>query len=446
METDQRATLAGEPSAAGPHVGPHAGAGRYWVAAFLALVYAFNFMDRQIMAILQEPVRREFGLSDTQLGLLTGLSFALFYTTCGFPVAWLADRYRRVPIMAVACAVWSVFTVACGMAQTFGQLIVARVLVGAGEAGGSPPAFSLISDYFPPQERGVGMAIYALGVPLGTALGAAVGGTVAAHYGWRMAFVVVGAPGMILALLMLLVLREPVRGRLDGHAARQETGGGIGQAMRAFIADRPSLLTALAAGMSAFVCYGMLAWNPSLLTRVKGMSLGNIAHYYSLVLGVTGLVGTFAAGWLADRLGRHDPRWYAWLPALAFVLIIPGVIGAVWARGWVATLCWLALPGLLGSMYTAPAIAVVQNNAAPERRTMAGAMLVFIVTLIGMGGGPLYLGKISDLARPAFGDRSLLVGYAMLLPAIVLTVVLYGLAARSMRPGRQAGANRGKGQ
>jgi MFS family permease len=409
---------------------------RYGVAGFLALVYAFNFMDRQIMAILQEPIRAEFGLTDTQLGMLTGLAFALFYTTCGFPVAWLADRYRRVPIMAAACAIWSLFTVACGFAQTFVQLVIARVLVGAGEAGGSPPAFSLISDYFPPRARGLGMAIYSLGVPIGSALGAALGAWVAARHGWRMAFVAVGAPGVVLALLMLLVVREPTRGRLDGTGAVPAGGTPILVAMRAFVADRASLLTALAAGMSAFVCYAMLAWNPSLLTRVKGMPLEAIAQWYSLVLGLTGLVGTFAAGWLADRLGHRDARWYAWLPASAFALMIPGVVGAILAPDWAATLCWLAPPALLGTMYVAPAIAVVQNNAPPERRTMAGAILVFVTTLMGLGGGPLYLGTISDLAKPAFGERSLVVGYAALLPALVLTVALHLLAARAMRPAR----------
>ena len=186
-----------------------AGSYRYVVAGFLALVYAFNFMDRQIMSILQEPVREEFGLSDVELGMLTGLSFALFYTTCGIPVAWLADRYRRVPIMAAACGIWSVFTAACGMAGSFGQLVAARVLVGAGEAGGSPPSYSVLSDYFPPRQRGVAMAIYSLGVPVGSALGAALGGWVAARHGWRMAFVAVGAPGLVLALLMPLESDSP---------------------------------------------------------------------------------------------------------------------------------------------------------------------------------------------------------------------------------------------
>jgi MFS family permease len=407
---------------------------RYVVAAFLAAVYAFNFMDRQIMAILQEPIRREFGLSDTALGALTGLSFALLYTSCGIPVAWLADRYRRVPIMAAACAVWSLFTAACGMAQNFGQLVIARILVGAGEAGGAPPAYSLLSDYFAPRERGVGLGIYSLGVPVGSALGAALGAWVAAHHGWRAAFVVVGLPGLALAILMPLVVREPVRGRLDAGEPIGESMP-ILPAMRAYLADPALVYTSAAAGLSAFVGYAMLAWNPSLLGRVKGMSLGDIASWYSLVLGVTGLVGTFAAGWLADRLGYRDRRWYAWLPALASALMIPGIVGAILAPGWTTSLLCLSVPALLGNMYVAPALAVVQNETPPERRTIASAMLVFVCALVGLGGGPLYLGKISDLAKPAFGPQSLLVGYAALLPVIVVTIGLQLMAARAMRRG-----------
>lgn len=413
------------------------GAYRYVVASFLALVYAFNFMDRQIMAMLQEPVRREFDLSDVQLGMLTGLSFALFYTSFGIPVAWLADRYRRVPIMAVACGIWSLFTAACGMAQTFPQLVAARVLVGAGEAGGAPPSYSVLSDYFPPRERGVGMAIYSLGVPVGSALGAALGGWVAARYGWRMAFIAVGAPGVALALLLPLIVREPVRGALDpvagtaGDARLRET-------LRYFFTNPTLALTGLAAGMSAFVGYAMLAWNPSLLTRAKGMALTDIASWYSLMLGVTGLVGTLGAGLLADRLGRHDARWYAWLPALAFALLVPGLIGAILAPGWVATLFWLCGPALLATMYVAPVLAVVQNTAPPASRAVASATLVLMTTLLGLGAGPLFIGKISDLAKPAWGDESLLVGYTALLPVVLVTIPLYLLAARSMRATAQA--------
>jgi MFS family permease len=410
---------------------------RYAVVTFLAIVYTFNFMDRQIMSVLQEPIRIEMGLSDTQLGMLTGLTFALFYTSCGLPVAWLSDRYRRVSIMAAACGIWSLFTAACGLATNFTQLALSRVMVGAGEAGGSPPSYSLISDYFPPQERGTGLAIYSLGVPVGSALGVAVGGWVAAHYGWRTAFVAVGLPGIVLALLMLLLIREPRRGGLDpvptgetAHSAPQ----GIRAGLATFFRNRTMVLTALSSGLSAFVGYAMLSWNPPFLERVKGMTLAEVAAWYSLVLGVTGFIGTFAAGWLVDRLGRRNRRWYAWVPAIAFTLTLPALAGMIWAPTWQTALAFLAVPALLNNMYLAPALTVVQNAAPPAQRSLAGATLLFILNLIGLGGGPLYVGFISDTAKAQGVEQSLVVGYVALFPIIVLTIGAHLLAARSMRP------------
>ena len=408
---------------------------RYVVVAMLAVVYTFNFMDRQIMSILQEPIRIEMGLSDTQLGMLTGLTFALFYTTCGLPVAWLADRYRRVSIMAAACGIWSLFTALCGFATNFTQLALARVMVGAGEAGGSPPSYSLISDYFPPQERGTGLAIYSLGVPVGSALGVAVGGWVAAHYGWRTAFIAVGLPGIVLAFLMLVIIREPKRGGLDpvpsgatAHTAPQNIRAGLAT----FFQNRTMVLTAISSGLSAFVGYAMLSWNPPFLVRVKGMSLTEVALYYSIVLGVTGFIGTFAAGWLVDRLGRRDRRWYAWVPAIAFALTLPALAGVIWAPTWQIALAFLAVPALLNNMYLAPALTVVQNAAPPSQRSLAGATLLFILNLIGLGGGPLYVGFISDRATAQGVEQSLIVGYIALFPVIALTIGAHLLAARSM--------------
>jgi len=408
---------------------------RYVVVGFLAVVYTFNFMDRQIMSILQEPIRIEMGLSDTQLGMLTGLTFALFYTTCGIPVAWAADRYRRVSIMAAACGIWSLFTALCGFATNFTQLALSRVMVGAGEAGGSPPSYSLISDYFPPKERGTGLAIYSLGVPVGSALGVALGGWIAAHYGWRTAFIAVGLPGIVLALLMLVIIKEPKRGGLDPvptGAAVHVAPQGIRAGLATFFQNRTMVLTAISSGLSAFVGYAMLSWNPPFLVRVKGMSLTEVATYYSIVLGVTGFIGTFAAGWLVDRLGRRDLRWYAWVPAIAFTLTLPALAGVIWAPTWQIALAFLAIPALLNNMYLAPALTVVQNAAPPTQRSLAGATLLFILNLIGLGGGPLYIGFISDRATAQGVEQSLVVGYIALFPVIVLTIGAHLLAARSM--------------
>jgi MFS family permease len=419
-------------TAAGPRSGPGY---RYLVVGLLAVVYTFNFMDRQIMSTLAEPIRKELGLSDTQLGLLGGIYFALFYTTFGLPVAWLSDRFKRVWIMATACGIWSLFTAGCGLATNFTQLALSRIMIGAGEAGGSPPSYSLISDYFPAKERGTGLAIYSLGVPLGSMLGVAFGGGVAAHYGWRIAFFAVGLPGIALALLMLLIVREPMRGGLDAVALGADAHAPAPPAFQvigAFVTNRTLLCVALACGMSAFVGYAMLNWNAPLLMRVKGASLKEVSAYYSLVIGGTGVVGTFGAGWLADKLSHRDRRWYSWIPAIAFVVTIPALAGLIWAPTWQIALLFIAVPALLNNMYLAPSLAVVQNAVPPGQRTMAGAILLFVLNLIGLGGGPVFLGKISDMAKARYGDHSLLVGYAALAPMIVIAIIAHLVAASSI--------------
>ena len=408
---------------------------RYLVVAMLAVVYTFNFMDRQIMSILQEPIRKELGLSDTQLGMLTGLTFALFYTTFGVLLAWAADRFKRVWIMAASCAVWSLFTAFCGMATNFTQLALSRVVVGIGEAGGSPPSYSLISDYFPPKERGVGLAIYSLGVPIGSMVGAGVGGAIAAAYGWRTAFIAVGLPGLVLALLMLFVIREPKRGGLDPIAAgavAHDPAPPMLSAIASFFASRTMVLVAISSGLSAFVGYAMLNWNPSFLMRVKGMSLAQVSAYYALVLGITGMIGTFGSGWLVDRLSLRDRRWYSWVPAIAFACTIPALAGLLWAPTWQIALMFLAVPSLLNNMYLAPALTVVQNAAPPARRTMSGAILLFILNLVGLGGGPLYVGLISDHAKAQYGEHSLIIGFTALFPMIVLTILAHVAVSMSM--------------
>ncbi|WP_332767890.1 spinster family MFS transporter [Phenylobacterium sp.] len=412
---------------------------RYLVVGVLAVVYTFNFLDRQILSILNEPIREELGLSDTELGLLSGLAFAMFYTTFGIPVAWLADRANRVRIIALACTIWSLCCAACGLATNFAQLAAGRVGVGIGEAGGAPPSYSLISDYFPPEERGKALALFSLGVPFGSMIGAAAGGWIAAAYGWRMAFFVVGLPGVILALLTLILVREPKRGGLDptaDGATAHQASPPLLSAIGAFFAERTLVLVALSSGLSAFVGYAMLSWNPAFLIRVKGMSLSEVAIYYSLVLGVTGIIGTLSAGWLADWLGKRDRRWYAWIPAVAFAISIPFLAAALYARSWQMALAFLSVPTLLKIMYLAPAIAVIQNSVPPGRRTVSSAILLFALNMIGLGGGPLFVGMISDFAKAQYGDQSLTIGLGALIPVIVLTVGAHIAAARSI--GRDA--------
>jgi len=407
----------------------------YFVVCFLAVVYTLNFLDRQIVSILGKDISAELHLTKTQFGLLGGTSFALLYTTCGIGVAFLADRFSRKWIIALACAIWSLFTALCGTAQNFTQILLYRMGVGFGEAGGSPPSYSLISDYFPAERRGLGLAIYSLGVPVGSMLGAFAGGKLALAYGWRTAFLVVGAPGIILAILMLLLVREPKRGRLDvllDGATEHAPAEPILKSIAGFFANRTLALTAVSCAMSAFVGYAGLVWNPQFLEGVKGMAAGDIATYYALALGLTGIVGTIASGWLADKLGKRDRRWFAWIPAIAFTLSIPFWFGMLWAPTWQLAMLFLLGPMLMNQAYLAPALTVAQNAVAPAQRTMTGAILLFVLNLVGLGVGPVYVGWIADKMEPAHGDQALAYGYAGVIPFVGLTVVAHLVAGASI--------------
>ena len=416
---------------------PRANRYSYVVAGALCVVYTFNFLDRQFLSVLAEPVRQELHLSDTQLGMLTGLMFALFYTVCGIPVAALADRTNRVRVMAVACGLWSLFTAACGLATGFGTLAAARIGVGIGEAGGSAPSYSIIADYFPPEQRGRGLAIYSLGVPLGTMVGAFSGGMIAAHYGWRIAFFSLGIAGLILAPLIPLVVREPLRGRMDpptgpGSAtagAPPSLGGAIGLFVR-----RPSLiLTALSAGLTALVLYGIANWFPAFLMRERGMQLSQLATYYSVVAGLSTGIGTWLGGEVVDRWGKKFPTVYAVVPGCATLLSTPFLFAVTNATDWRVALALLVLPMVLISMYLAPALAVMQNGVPPRYRATTGALLLLTLNLIGLGCGPLFVGMVSDALKPAFGNDSLRHALQWLAPFFLLASLCQFAAARALR-------------
>lgn len=415
----------------------------YFVVGMLAVIYTLNFLDRQIISILAEPIRKDLNLTDTQLGMLGGIFFAAFYTAFGIPVAWLADRTRRVWIISAACGLWSLFTALCGTATNFAQLALMRMGVGIGEAGGSPPSYSLISDYFPPEKRGTALALYSLGVPLGSMIGAFAGGRIAAAYGWRTAFFALGVPGIILAVLLVLLVREPKRGTLDPLAdgmLAHDAAPPIAKAVGGFFANRTLVLTAISSALSAFIGYAALTWNPPFLMRVKGMELTEVANYYSIVLGVTGVIGTFGAGWLVDRLSKKDRRWFAWIPAIAFTITIPFWIGLLWAPTWQIALLFLAVPALLNNAYLAPALTVVQNAVPPAQRTMSGAILLFVLNIIGLGIGPVYIGRISDMNKAEYGENSLAIGFAALIPIIVITIIAHLVAAQSIGRDRKLAA------
>jgi MFS family permease len=405
-------------------------ASAYFALTLLALIYMFNYVDRQIVAMLAQPIKSELGLSDTQLGLLSGLAFALVYSTFGIPVAWLADRGNRVRIVAASCAVWSLCTGLCGLAGNFLQLVLARAGVGIGESGGVPPSYSLISDYFPPAQRGWAIALYSLGLPLGATLGLALGGWVAANFGWRSAFFALAAPGLVLALLTILFVREPQRGAWDAKTKDIEETASITQCVREFMANR-TLLILLFSCASCSMCFNAFgSWAPSLLLRSKGMTMIELAAQYSFVMGLA-LAAGMAASALITKYAGMSLRLYALLPAVAMLIGIPFYVSGILAPSWQASMWLLAIPMMLNVIQLAPTMAIVQNLAPPSQRSTASAIALLVYNLFGTGFGPLYTGVISDLAEPRYGTSSLQVAMLAVTPLILIAAgSLFWLFAR----------------
>jgi len=398
----------------------------------LTLVYAFNFIDRQILVILQEPIKQEMGLSDAQLGLLSGFSFALVYITAGIPIAYWADRSNRRNIIAGSLAIWSGMTALSGLAQNYTQLLLARIGVGIGEAGGSPPAHSMISDYYPPAQRATALAIYSTGIYLGVAAGYLFGGVISEVYGWRIAFMVAGVPGILLAVMLVLTVREPVRGRWES-APRAAYTPGLRETLKLLTSYRSFWYVAAGGGLSAFVTYGTGNFAPSFLMRNHGLTLGEVGLVLGIMSGVGGMLGTFLGGYLTDRFGTRDKRWYLWLPAIAGAMVLPLGLPFLLLADTTAAIVFMFFKLVMANCYLAPALAISHTLVPPAMRALTSAVLLFVFNMVGLGLGPLTVGLLSDLYVPYFGDDSL--RYAMLTAVAIGSpaVVLFLLAARHLR-------------
>lgn len=374
----------------------------------LLVVYIFNFIDRQIVNILAEPIARDLKLSDTQIGLLTGLAFALFYTVLGLPIARYADRptTSRPRLIALALAVWSGMTALCGVAQNYAQLLLARIGVGVGEAGCTPAAHSLISDIVPKERRASALAFYALGIPVGTLLGMIIGGQLADAIGWRRAFVVVGLPGVALALVVVWLLKDPRRSGPSVHAAAPPPPLSSGAALRAIFGSRALVLLMVAASLAAFLSYGKTTWATIFFQRTHDLSPGQVGLYFGLVNGLSAILGTWLGGKIADRWGAINRRHVLTAPALGLFLAAPLAYFGYSAPTWQSALVILTLPTLLNSLYYGPTYSAVQGLVAPQARAMAAAVLLFFQNLIGLGLGPLFFGMLSDVLKPEFGEDS----------------------------------------
>ncbi|MEA2999427.1 MAG: hypothetical protein QOK17_1260 [Sphingomonadales bacterium] len=372
------------------------------VLALLLLAYIFNFLDRQILGILAQPIKADLHLTDTQFGAIGGLAFALLYSALGIPLALLADRTRRSAVIAGALAVWSGFTALCGLAAGYGQLFLCRLGVGVGEAGGVAPSYALIADYFPPERRARALAVYSLGIPIGLAAGTLLGAYIAHWVSWRAAFVTMGVAGILLAPAILLFVRDLPKPDRSGPAQAP-----LGEVFP-LLARKPSFwLLAFASSFSSLCGYGLALWTPSVLMRSFGLDLVGTGWFMASVLLIGGTAGVFAGGWLADRLGTRDVRWYARLPAIAWLVTTPCFLLAFMSPS--LTIAWplLLLPNGLNILWLGPVTTAVQHLAPRRMRSTASASFLLINNLIGLGVGPMLIGAISDHLKAGYGAESL---------------------------------------
>jgi MFS family permease len=378
---------------------------RRYVLFLLTIVYALNFVDRQILVILQESIKVDMALSDAQLGLLTGFAFAIFYVSVGIPIARWADVGNRKNIVAGAVAVWSGMTALSGLTQNFYQLLLARIGVGVGEAGGSPPSHSILSDYYPAKERGRAMAIYSTGVYLGILIGFIVGGWVNEHYGWRIAFFAVGLPGLLIALIVKFTLREPIRGMSDGIEIK--TSVTFKETLSILWALKSFRFFALASGLTAFCSYGIGNFLPSFLIRSHGFETTQVGISLAITAGLGGIIGTYAGGHFADKLGLKDMRWYLWVPAIPAIFGPLLITSAMFMDNSTLALACLFVSTVFGALYLGPVIAITHTLVNPNMRAMSSAILFLVLNLIGLGCGPLVVGLISDALTPSLGSDAL---------------------------------------
>ena len=398
-----------------------------FVLAMLLIVYTFNFVDRQIFGILAGPIKADLGLSDTELGALGGFAFALLYSTMGLPLAWLADRRGRSPVIAASLAVWSGFTALCGLVTGFWAMFACRLGVGIGEAGGVAPSYALISDNFPAHQRARALAIYSLGIPLGSAAGIMLGGYVAAAVNWRAAFLVVGLAGLVFTPLFALLVRDPARA--PGHAATAPSMG----AVIAVLARKPAFwLLAFGAASCSMMGYGLAFWLPSLMRRSFGLDLVETARFFGLLLLVGGTAGVLAGGFLADWLGSRSRAAYARVPALSFLAGVPLFLAGL-NCGSASLAFWLfLLPQALVYIWLGPILTAVQHLVAAPMRATASAAFLLINNLIGVGLGALAIGTLSDWLTPTHGADGLRLAIEAGLGFYLLAAVLLLFAGRTL--------------
>jgi predicted MFS family arabinose efflux permease len=415
-----------------------------YVLFLMACVTALNVMDRQLLSVLIDPIKQEFGVSDRAMGLLTGTAFALLHGTAGIPIGVAADRGVRRTIIATGLAVWSALTFMTGLARSYGEIFAIRVGVGIGEAAGGAPAQSLLSDTFPPERRATALSILAIGGPLGSILVFALGGWLADAYGWRVAFMVFGLPGIALALLIRWTVPEPARGAFDGVG--RSASGGVGAtpdipvatALRFLCGVAPVRAVFFASGLHSVGMYAVLGWSVPYLTRVHGVSNTEAGASLALASGLLTAVGTLAGGTLADRLARRRLHWLVWQPAVAVLIAFPFAAGFVLAPSASVAMLMLAPVSILTGSCFGPFYSVVQTLVPPGMRALAAALVVTCNTILGLGIAPPLIGWMNDAGSASFGLESIRYSLLAALSAYLVVAVLLARAGQTLDRGLAA--------
>jgi MFS family permease len=397
---------------------------RTYALVILTLAYVSSYLDRTIMGAVAEHIKEDLSLSDTQLGLLTGFAFAVFYATLGVPLAVLSDRMNRRNIVAGAVTVWSIMTAACGLAQNYTQLLIARIGVGIGEAGSSPQSHSMIADMYAEHERSRALAFYALGVYVGGMLGFLIGAPLAEAWGWRPVFFVVGLPGLLIAALIYFTVSEPVRGLADGLASAHRKTQTFDEAKAAMLAgfafiwkSKACRHVVIGLTLTSFVGYGGVMWAAPFLKRTHNISGTEIGLILGPIVGILGASGALLGGYLADRLGKSDKRWNAWIIAVGKLAAAPLGLAFYLTDDFNTALIFYLPATVLGAFYLGPSFAIVQSTAPLAMRATLSAIMLFILNLVALGLGPLAVGALSDALKETYQQDSL--RYALMFTSLV---------------------------
>lgn len=405
---------------------------RNYTLFMLVMIFASSHVDRQIVSILAESIKLELALSDTQLGFLIGLSFAIFYATLGIPIAILADRYSRRNIIAISVILWSAMTALSGLAANYFQLALARIGVGVGEAGSSPPSHSMISDLFPAEKRATAMGVYSSGINIGVLIGFLVGGWIDEWYGWRMAFIVVGVPGIFLGILMFTTVQEPARSQ-PPSLAKKPMLADMWDTFKLMLSVPSLRHIIIGCALVVFVGYGALFWNGVFFRRIHGLSPGETGTLLALVGGVIGGIGTFFGGWLADFLSRKDQRAQVWLTAGVKLMIVPVAVAFYLTVDFKTALYLFVITAFFGGFYLSVSFGLTQSLLPAHKRALGAAILLFCINIIGLGLGPQLVGILSDSFRTEYGDDGLRYGLVCVVLINVWGAGHYLLAGKTLR-------------